>query len=92
MPQKLFTIVMRQKILMVTSHFIDLDQLMLQQFIEQFVVANKSEQIFVNLAIKALEMMEGFKFDIDMSKLKEDKYAWLQVIEMQPKKLLLRMK
>ena len=30
-------------------------------------------------------MMEGFKFDIDMSKLKEDKYAWLQVIEMQPK-------
>jgi hypothetical protein len=29
--------------------------------------------------------MEGIKFDIDMRKLKEDKYAWLQVIEMQPK-------
>lgn len=48
----------------------------------------RGEQVGSNLrelAIKALEMMEGQKFDIDMSKLKEDKYAWLQVIEMQPK-------
>jgi hypothetical protein len=48
----------------------------------------RGEQVGTNLrelAIKALEMMEGFKFDIDMSKLREDKYAWLQVIEMQPK-------
>jgi len=48
----------------------------------------RGEQVGANLrelAIKALEAMEGMKFDIDMSKLKEDKYAWLQVIEMQPK-------
>jgi hypothetical protein len=48
----------------------------------------RGEQVGSNLrelAIKALEMMEGVKFDIDMRKLKEDKYAWLQVIEMQPK-------
>ncbi len=48
----------------------------------------RGEQVGANLrelAIKALEMMEGVKFDIDMAKLKEDKYAWLQVIEMQPK-------
>jgi hypothetical protein len=48
----------------------------------------RGEQVGSNLrelAIKALEMMEGIKFDIDMRKLKEDKYAWLQVIEMQPK-------
>jgi hypothetical protein len=48
----------------------------------------RGEQVGANLrelAIKALEAMEGVKFDIDMSKLKEDKYAWLQVIEMQPK-------
>jgi hypothetical protein len=48
----------------------------------------RGEQVGANLrelAIKALEAMEGIKFDIDMAKLKEDKYAWLQVIEMQPK-------
>ena len=37
------------------------------------------------LALKALEAIDGEKFDIDISKLKEDEYAWLQVIEMQPR-------
>ena len=53
-----------------------------------FRAVRRGEQVGSNLrelAIKALEAMEGIKFDIDMSKLKEDKYAWLQVIEMQPK-------
>ena len=53
-----------------------------------FRAVRRGEQVGSNLrelAIKALEAMEGVKFDIDMSKLKEDKYAWLQVIEMQPK-------
>lgn len=53
-----------------------------------FRAVRRGEQVGSNLrelAIKALEAMEGIKFEIDMSKLKEDKYAWLQVIEMQPK-------
>jgi len=53
-----------------------------------FRAVRRGEQVGSNLrelAIKALEAMEGVKFEIDMSKLKEDKYAWLQVIEMQPK-------
>lgn len=53
-----------------------------------FRAVRRGEQVGANLrelAIKALEAMEGMKFDIDLSKLKEDKYAWLQVIEMQPK-------
>lgn len=48
----------------------------------------KGEQVGNNLrelALKALEQMEGGKFNIDINKLKEDQYAWLQVIEMQPR-------
>jgi hypothetical protein len=48
----------------------------------------KGEQAGANLrelALKALEAMEGQKFNIDIQKLKEDQYAWLQVIEMQPR-------
>jgi len=48
----------------------------------------RGEQVGSNLrelALKALEAMEGHHFDIDICKLREDKYAWLQVIEMQPK-------
>jgi len=37
------------------------------------------------LALKALEAMEGSRISIDINKLKEDEYAWLQVIEMQPR-------
>jgi hypothetical protein len=53
-----------------------------------FRAVRRGEQVGSNLrelAIKALEAMEGIKFEIDMSKLKEDKYAWLQIIETQPK-------
>lgn len=37
------------------------------------------------VAIKALEAIEGQTFDIDIDKLREDRYAWVQMIEMQPK-------
>ena len=37
------------------------------------------------LAVKALEEIENKKFDIDIRKLREDEYAWLQLIEMQPR-------
>ncbi len=53
-----------------------------------FKAVRKGEQVGNNiraLAIKALESMEGYKFDIDIQKLKEDQYAWLQIIEMQPR-------
>lgn len=37
------------------------------------------------LAVKALESLSGEKIDIDFNKLKEDQYAWIQVIEGQPR-------
>jgi hypothetical protein len=48
----------------------------------------RGEQVGQNLrelAIKALEAMEGINFNIDIKKLREDEYAWLQVIEGQPR-------
>jgi len=48
----------------------------------------RGEQVGQNLrelALKALEAMEGNSFNIDISKLREDHYAWLQVIEGQPR-------
>lgn len=48
----------------------------------------RGEQVGSNLrelALKALEAMEGKHFNIDLRKLREDQYAWLQIIEMQPK-------
>lgn len=48
----------------------------------------KGEQVGQNLrelALKALEVIEGENFDIDIRKLREDQYAWLQVIEGQPR-------
>jgi hypothetical protein len=51
-----------------------------------FRAVRRGEQVGANLrelAIKALEAMEGQRFDIDIKKLREDQYAWIQVIEMQ---------
>lgn len=48
----------------------------------------KGEYVGNNLritAIKALESLTGEKFNIDMGALKEDKYAWLQVIDGTPR-------
>jgi hypothetical protein len=48
----------------------------------------RGEQIGSNLrelALKALEAMDGKTFNIDIRKLREDEYAWLQVIEGQPR-------
>ena len=53
-----------------------------------FRAVRRGEQVGSNLrelALKALEAMEGFNFNIDLRKLRDDRYAWLQVIEMQPK-------
>lgn len=48
----------------------------------------KGEYIGNNLritALKALESLTGEKFNIDLAALKEDKYAWLQVIDGTPR-------
>jgi len=48
----------------------------------------RGEQVGSNLrelALKALEAMDGKSFNIDIKKLREDEYAWLQVIEGQPR-------
>jgi hypothetical protein len=36
-------------------------------------------------AIKALEAITGEKMNIDMAKLREDKYAWIQIVDGQPR-------
>jgi hypothetical protein len=53
-----------------------------------FRAVRRGEQVGSNLrelALKALEAMDGTHFNIDIRKLREDQYAWLQVIEMQPR-------
>lgn len=48
----------------------------------------RGEQVGSNLrelALKTLEAMDGKSFNIDIKKLREDDYAWLQVIEGQPR-------
>ncbi len=48
----------------------------------------KGEQVGNNLrvtAIKALESLTGEKINIDLASLREDKYAWLQVIDGTPR-------
>ena len=48
----------------------------------------KGEQVGSNvriLAVQALQQLKNEKFDIDFSKLIEDQYAWIQMIEGQPR-------
>lgn len=48
----------------------------------------KGENVGNNLrvaAVAALESLEGEKFSIDLDKLKEDRYAWIQMIDGQPR-------
>lgn len=53
-----------------------------------FRAVRRGEQVGSNLrelALKALEAMDGESFNIDIRKLREDNYSWLQVIEGQPR-------
>lgn len=53
-----------------------------------YKAVRKGEQVGNNLrelALKALEALDGEKVNVDIRKLKEDRFAWLQVIEGTPR-------